>query len=88
MCWDPYLSYELWCVWSFEGIKYVLWVVVVYFPAVISAAFASIKVFDTFTKLFFFVFYLLVLQAKNVLVNQSYMQKTTYRKWVWADTSI
>lgn len=57
-----------------------------YFPAVISAVFACTKVFDTFTKLFFF--YVLVLQAKNVLANQSYMQKNTYHKWVWADTSV
>lgn len=36
-----------------------------YFPAVISAVFACTKVFDTFTKLFFFVFPLLVPQAKT-----------------------
>lgn len=43
-------------IWSFVGTKYVLWVVAVYFTAVISAVFAYTKVFDTFTKLFFLSF--------------------------------
>lgn len=47
--------------------------------------FAYTNVFDTFTKLFFLCF--TSAAGKNILANQSYMQKTTYYKWAWDDAS-